>query len=464
MFSKQVRTFLGVAIAIGAGCGESATQELDAALKPSAAFSTPEKVFERCPIKVTNTSTNADSFQWGFGATASPPSATEKEPTVSFATAGDYAISLVANGGGGTASSQQALTVRQATTYSLLDHTYVDAQALSVAVLPSGESVAIEIGELAGPPTTYVKNFITRSTTGGVVGEKPDTFAERLWGTLSSGTVLVSGYDNATSSERLGLMPSTLVEPSTWYPVHPQYKTQIRDVKIVDGIAYIAGLAQVSAGSWQQFVQRRNPQNGEMLSFTLWGTPTGNPRYDGRLAVSATGIFATTGVQRPSSFDVDVTLARFDRQSGDFVAAIATYVRPMLGVSSFQNASMAFIKDKVLISDGVGTYAVTASGQQFPFPNQLPQSRFLEASDGTLVAVGTDDNGKIIILRRYDGELNTLAEGRTPAAAPEVRIYDATAIAEGRDCSIVGVGRQNLGTSVVDFAPAYVRFSANGKL
>lgn len=462
MFLKQVRTCLGLAMVMGAGCSQAATEQPDAPLKPTAEFEIAPRVFERCPFALINTSTNADSFQWRFGETASPQGSKEKEPLVYFPWAGDESISLIATSAGGTASAQRAVTVRQAASYSLLDHNYVDGTANDVAILPSGDSVAIEYGEIAGPQgTTHISKLVTRSRTGGVVGEKANTFANRIWGTLSNGSILVQGFDQVTSTTTLGAMPPSLAEPTSWYPGHPKYKTSIRDVKIVADIAYIAGLAQVATDTWQPFVQRRDTKNGDLLSFTLWGTPTINPVYFGRIAVSPAGIFATTGIQRQASFDVDVTLARFDHQSGDFIGAVASYVRPMLGARS-NWSNMAVINDKVVISDGVGTYAVTTSGQPIPFPNQLPQSAFLVTSDGSLVAVGT--NGPTVVMRRYDSELNILAEGRTAPAAPEVRVYDAAAIAEGHDCGIVAAGRQSLGSSVVDFAPAYIRFSANGKL
>lgn len=462
MFLKQVRTCLGLAMVMGAGCSQAATEQPDAPLKPTAEFEIAPRVFERCPFALINTSTNADSFQWRFGETASPQGSKEKEPLVYFPWAGDESISLIATSAGGTASAQRAVTVRQAASYSLLDHNYVDGTANDVAILPSGDSVAIEYGEIAGPQgTTSTSKFIIRSRTGGVVGEKPNTFARRIWGTLWDGSILVQGRDRVTSSSTLGSMSSSLTEPTNWFAVHPQYITEVTDVKFSGEVVYVAGMAKIGPNTWQPFIHRRDRKDGDWLSFVLWGTPTTEARFDGRIAVSPSGIFATTGIQRQASFDVDVTLARFDHQSGDFIGAVASYVRPMLGARS-NWSNMAVINDKVVISDGVGTYAVTTSGQPIPFPNQLPQSAFLVTSDGSLVAVGT--NGPTVVMRRYDSELNILAEGRTAPAAPEVRVYDAAAIAEGHDCGIVAVGRQSLGSSVVDFAPAYIRFSANGKL
>jgi PKD repeat protein len=95
-----------LAVAFISSCGD----DDDGDPKPTAAF-TPSKTTATAgeDITFTNESTNATSYTWSFG---DGTTSTEESPVKSYAVAGNYTVTLLAKGAGGTNSTTADITIQ----------------------------------------------------------------------------------------------------------------------------------------------------------------------------------------------------------------------------------------------------------------------------------------------------------------------------------------------------------------
>ena len=76
---------------------------------PTAGFTyAPETVVQYDVVVFTNTSTDADSYEWDFGGGVT---STEENPRVKFLTAGDFVVTLTVSNDDGSKTTEQTITV-----------------------------------------------------------------------------------------------------------------------------------------------------------------------------------------------------------------------------------------------------------------------------------------------------------------------------------------------------------------
>jgi PKD repeat protein len=449
--------------AAGLGCGglKAGPPDAEVVVQPTAAFIKPDNIFERCPVKLTNSSTDATMFQWDFGMTATPASSVEKEPVVSFAAAGDQTISLTASNSGGAASTQQTATVRQAGTYLLADMREKARSGHSVSILSDGSSIAWEAG-VSQTKDFGLGFFVTRAANGDILTEVAPPvllFFTKIWATLPGDRIVISSIQFTTGGGApfFSVVPASLGSTFQQYPIQttPDGFAVILDMKVIGETAFATGVIDKT-----QFVAQYDLTTGLAKSFETWRSPTSSPNpelFDATIAVNDASMYVVAIDESESA--KAVTIGHFDRQTGKLISTGTSFLRRPSAVRE-TTPSMQLVNDKLIISDDAGTYGVSVTGEQVAIAGAAPNSELLVADDGGVVAVGYDASSKRIVMKRYDQGLKMVAEGRSDALAG-ADSYEVTGIAQGLDCSIVGVGRKTIGP---DTYPLYFRFSANGRL
>jgi hypothetical protein len=124
---------------------------------------------------------------------------------------------------------------------------------------------------------------------------------------------------------------------------------------------------------------------------------------------------------------------------------------------------MVKANDGFVIADSLGLFTLSKDGVTAELPFELGWAKVIGLSDGGFVASGIGYSANKMLIKRFGRNLMLLAEGGLAPKSPEARLLEALSMAEGPDCSIVAVGRHAIGESVVDFWPAYMKFSANLK-
>lgn len=127
-----------VSVVVIQSCGD----DDDSKPKPTASF-TPSKTTAAVNEAITfsNTSENATSYVWSFG---DGTTSTEESPSKSFATAGEYEVTLSAKGAGGTNSTTVDITITAGSEIFFIDYTDKKIARFSVSA-PATVTTVLDI-------------------------------------------------------------------------------------------------------------------------------------------------------------------------------------------------------------------------------------------------------------------------------------------------------------------------------
>ncbi|MBI3509605.1 MAG: PKD domain-containing protein [Bacteroidetes bacterium] len=92
------------------GCPQTITQNVSVGLSAIAAF-TATAVCTNSPMQFTNTSANGNSYFWDFGTVATNDTSNVQNPSFTYATAGTYVVTLIANPGPCSDTATLSVTV-----------------------------------------------------------------------------------------------------------------------------------------------------------------------------------------------------------------------------------------------------------------------------------------------------------------------------------------------------------------
>lgn len=117
------------------GCSKFDDEKGNAIKTPTASFSMSDKeIFKGESVHFTNTSTNADRYDWDFGDNRT---STSTEPTHTFTQCGTYSVTLTAYNGEASDKTKQTVNVTSKT----LEVTTISANCTGSQYYPSGKSV-----------------------------------------------------------------------------------------------------------------------------------------------------------------------------------------------------------------------------------------------------------------------------------------------------------------------------------
>ena len=441
-------------------CDDDSTSE-DCSAEPKvpiAAFVSPSNIYERCKATFVNESQNADTFQWTVGTTAI---STEKDAVAVFNNAGDAAVTLTARSGTLSDSETQAIIVRQVPGYFDVNSTYANGRAYFLVFDGAGFAVSLEQGAVVANGVSASK-LIRRNPAGQVVSSVtvPNS-VEALYALPAIDAevqLFLQSYDTSQGSDKYVVL-NTIEQAGTTvgkdFPFgQPVF---VSEIAFRGTIAFVVGTTKQTR---QPFVGSFDYKTGQMLTFNFWQIPIEQMNGFAHIVLDTDGMYVTSRATLAESFDTDVAISRFDFDTR-FVSVVGKFRR--IGNGSDTRLSVALVNHQFAIGDTKGFAILRKDGTSDAMPGVVSWVKVLALSDGGLAVTGINFNGSKMSVQRFDSNLNVVAYTELAPKTSETRILQANSIAEGPDCSIVAVGEHSIGTSVVEYWPAYMKFSANLK-